>query len=150
MEKKTWSKPMAVAEQFMPNEYISACFYIRCDYAGQTIYANGHSQSHTKNGNGSGCGWENNMVFTVLSGDIQSDAGATIRITELNTRDWLGRPTGDKVCYFVPSEHAQEPRSTTISGVNVGDTIYWVTDVSYWMSHKGTVTYQDANRPQHS
>lgn len=144
MEKMTWSKPMAVAEQFMPNEYISACFYIACDYAGQTINVNGHRQEHTKNSNGTGCGWENNQAITVLRGDIQSDSGATLRITELNTR-W-----GDLQCYFVPSEHAQSPRSETVSGVNVGDTIYWVTNVGYWMSHKGTVTYQDANRPQHS
>lgn len=140
MEKKIWTKPVAAVEKFNPSEYIAACFYIACDYSGQTLNVNNHNDYHSP----TGCGELENQAITVLSGDINSEAGATISITELNTR-W-----GDLQCYFVGEEFATSPRETTISGVNAGETIYWVTNVGYWMPHKGTVTYSDANRPNHS
>lgn len=31
MEKKIWTAPQAVVEQFMPNEYIAACWDIKCN-----------------------------------------------------------------------------------------------------------------------
>lgn len=141
--KKNYVTPRIVSEEFAANEYVSACFYIACEYSGETININGHSQRHSA----TGCGKATNQAITVHSGTLQS--GATISITELNAKV-LGRPTQDLPCYFVPSEHAQSPRNKRISGVKDGETIYWVTDVGYWMSHKGTVHYTDSNRPNHS
>lgn len=31
MEKRIWAKPMAVVEQFMANEYVAACYKIKCN-----------------------------------------------------------------------------------------------------------------------
>ena len=138
--KKNWTKPVANVEEFAANEYVTACYYIGCDYAGQNIWVNGHYQRHDPDG----CGNKENQAITVHAGNIRKDYGATISITELNTR-W-----GDLTCYFVPQEHAQSPRTETISGVSIGDEIYWVTDVGYWMTHKGTVQITDVNHPQHS
>lgn len=144
--KKNYVTPRIVSEEFAANEFVSACFYIACDYSGQTINVNGHSQKHSA----SGCGDLTNQAITVHSGSLQNQStGATISITELDAVVG-GRPVGDLKCYFVPSEHAQSPRNERISGVSTGDTIYWVTDVGYWMSHKGTVHYTDSNRPNHS
>ena len=143
--KKTYEKPMMIGETFVADEYVSACYYIKCAYSGQTINVNGYNQKHSP----TGCGDLKNQAISVKSGDIQSENGATISITELDAYV-LGRPVGDLPCYFVPREHAQEPRSTTISNVKAGETIYWVTNVGYWMSHKGEVTYEDDNRPNHS
>ena len=44
MEKMTWSRPAAIVEQFMPNEYIAACgdqnvvYKFKCD-AGEELYS---------------------------------------------------------------------------------------------------------------
>lgn len=34
MEKRVWTKPVAAIEGFMPNEYIAACWDIKCDVDG--------------------------------------------------------------------------------------------------------------------
>ena len=145
--KKEWVRPSATIQQFEADEYVATCFYIACEYGGTTINLNGYNQKHTKLDNGSGCGHAKNQAISVLNGDIQT--GATISITELNCRDWLGNPVADKSCYFVGSEFATDPRENTISNVKVGDTIYWVTNVGYWMPHRGTITYSDTERPNH-
>lgn len=44
MEKRMWTKPEAIAEQFMPNEYMAACgdsgtvYKFVCDAKGGTLY----------------------------------------------------------------------------------------------------------------
>lgn len=45
MEKMTWSKPVAVVEQFMPNEYIAACWAIRCEVPHDDIIPAGQSST---------------------------------------------------------------------------------------------------------
>lgn len=152
--KKHYERPILVGEKFVADEYVSACFYISCDYAPGVGPAGSNSQwgsspYHSMDSDGTGCGHAENQAISVLSGDIQDEAGATISITELNVKI-NGRDEGERQCYFVGSEGATSPRQETISGVNAGDTIYWVTDVGYWMPHKGVVTYSDSNRPNHS
>lgn len=151
--KKRYTKPTIIGEQFSPDEYVSACFYIACDYApgygpaGSSQW--GSKPYHSLDADGTGCGHATNQAITVLNGDIQQEEGATISITELNVKI-NGNLEGERQCYFVASEGATSPRSETISGVNAGETIYWVTNVGYWMPHKGVVKYSDSNRPNHS
>lgn len=148
--KKNYVKPMILGEEFSPDEYVSSCFYIACSYAPGRY----NNQTHSKDSDGTGCGWETNQAISVLSGDIQDVNGATISITELNVKI-NGEYVGERQCYFVGSEGATTGRSETLSGVNAGEEIYWVTNVglgnyTIWMPHKGTVTYTDSNRPNHS
>lgn len=152
--KKNYVKPMIASEKFAPDEYVSTCFYIACSYAPGVGPAGsnlpwGSSPYHSKDNDDTGCGHATNQAISVLSGDINSETGATISITELNVKIG-GNYEGERQCYFVGTEGATSPRSTTISGVNAGETIYWVTDVGYWMPHKGVVQYSDSNRPNHS
>ena len=144
MEKKIWSCPVATVEQFMPNEYISACFYIACDLGAAS------SGDHTKNNDSikSGCGWPHNQTITVVSGDIET--GATIRMRELNVVI-DGTPVGTRTCYF-DNNWSQ----TQKTNVKLGDSITWVTNISTvdWfpirMQHTGTFKYIDDSHPLRS
>lgn len=144
--KKEYVRPMMMAEEFVADEFVSNCFYIECDYAPgvEQVY-----QKHSEDKDGTGCGWKENQAITVLSGDINTTEGATISIKELNVKI-NNQPSGTRQCYFVDSEYATYPRRETKEGVNVGDTIYWVTNVGYWMPHKGRVVHIDSSTPNRS
>lgn len=151
MEKMTWSKPVAIAEQFMPNEYISACFSIACDYgeAGQTVGGRRHSTT--------GCGNPNNQSVTVFKGSFDIPGSVCeIGITEHNVII-LGQNRGDRTGYFINPTDAGEVanRGTERTSTGVNNTIYWVTNVGLlgndiWMVHKGTINYTKEGRPKHS
>ena len=38
MEKMTWTRPVAAVEQFMPNEYIAACWWVNCNISRGNVY----------------------------------------------------------------------------------------------------------------
>ena len=148
MEKMMWTKPMAVAEQFMPNEYISVCFSISCDYgeAGDRVGSMQHRQS--------GCGNPANQSVTVYKGSFDDPNNVCeIGITEHNVKLMGFIPVGDRTAYFInPTDAATAPGpgAERIS-TSANNIIYWVTDVETgWMVHKGTINYNDANRPKHS
>ena len=148
--KKNYVTPAIVAENFVADESVSSCFYIECSYAPGRY----NGQNHSEDSDGTGCGWKQNQAITVVSGDINDPAGATISIKELNVKI-NNQHVGTRQCYFVGSEGATTGRSSTLSGVNHGEEIYWVTNVglggfTVWMPHKGTVNFQDASHPNRS
>lgn len=134
MEKMMWTKPMAVAEQFMPNEYISACFYIACESG---------NYGHSKTEAGTGCRWAHNQVISVLSGDIET--GADVSVREINVVIG-GRPSDDRTCYF----SRNNKNDTVKENVKLGDRITWYTDVGYSMEHYGTFRLINDDHPLRS
>lgn len=151
MEKMMWTKPMAVAEQFMPNEYIAACYEIACSIGaaapigdeGKKDECCGHS--HTRTSGGSGCGWAKNQNIQV-SGPINN---ATIRIVEIGNDTY-----GTLQCEFTDAGGNSLGYSLTNVDLTTNPTVYWRTDVGYiwttWMHHTGTFTLQDSSHPNRS
>lgn len=133
--KKHYVKPMMIGEEFSADEFVSACFYIACESG---------SPDHSKDSDGTGCRWPNNQEITVIDGEITDSAGVTISVTETNVKI-NGIHASDRICYF-----DRFGRTTTLSGVNNGDSITWYTNVGYMMKHHGTVRLVDENRANHS
>lgn len=53
MSKKVWFQPQAVAEQFVANEYVAACWTIKCDVDGRDGFnrdVGGHQDGYGKCG----------------------------------------------------------------------------------------------------
>lgn len=148
--KKIWTKPMATVEEFAANEYVAACYEIACSIGaeggnfGKRDTCCGHS--HTKKDNGSGCGWAANQNIQVTG----SGENAVFSIVEINNDSY-----DDLTCYFYDPANPNGPAYETITGLEVGDTVYWKTNVGVmgrvvWMHHKGTYTLQDAAHPLRS
>lgn len=133
--KKHYVKPMMIGEEFSADEFVSACFYIACEE---------RSPSHSKDDDGTGCRWPNNQEITVIDGEITDPDGVTISVIETNVKI-NGIYTSDRICYF-----DKYGSTTTLSGVNNGESITWYTDVGYMMRHQGTVRLVDENRANHS
>lgn len=136
-----WETPRVTIQEFEANEYVAACWGVKCDVDwsnnyewGQGDYDNGvrHSLDH--------CGNSSNQVIF----DDDND-GTADRMIETKT-DGLG----DLTCNIFWNEHFTAPRN--VSTVSIGDTIYWTTTASdgrTW-NHKGTVFGTAEGHPNRS
>lgn len=135
---REYVRPMMTGETFATNEYVAACWYIACDY-GQGD--NGHRDPidrnlyHNTNSDGTGCGHADNQVIRDISDGMfamreEDGFGEDYDVLMTRNESWLGL-------------------SSTLSGVQVGETIYWTTTASdgrIWR-HKGQVeTTSNVNR----
>lgn len=131
-KKKAYVKPEMHVEEFTPNEYIAACWYIACDYGIQGGDSkNGYipqegGGGHTMRSGGSGCGWAKNQV---IKGDLEN-----FKFVEENSG--YGKPLDCTIT------------GQSDSPLKEGSTITWETCNYY--KHKGTVHLKNQTRPLHS
>lgn len=127
---KRWETPRIAVEKFEANEYVAACWGVKCDVAWandyelrEGDYSNGvtHDNAH--------CGSASNQVIFDDNNDGTAD-----RMIETGT-DGLG----DLACILYTDGRYNELRD--ISTVQERDMIYWTTQASdgrTW-NHRGTV-----------
>lgn len=146
MEKRIWTRPIAVVEQFMANEYVAACWGISCDY-GEGAGNNGrndpfpnrnNSNKHRQQTEGNGCGWEHSQAITdrVNTPDVFS-------IIEINS------PTGggDLPCtLYTDGTYSTSMANISLDQLSNGMTLYWTnTWNGITWHHKGQVVMNDAH-----
>lgn len=138
---KTWETPKVLVEEFEENEYVAACWGVKCN----VDWANGYEKEHGGdywNGvthNSAHCGNSSNQVIFDDDGDNIGD-----RMIETGT-DGLG----ELVCTIYMDETYTVERS--VSSVQVGHEIYWTTSAGgrTW-NHKGTVFATAEGHPNRS
>ena len=145
MEKKIWSRPVAAAEQFLPNEYISACFGVACQYGVEGgedgLPTDPWGRNHTAKADGTGCGHRKNQHVREL-GEV--NGVMQYEMVEADTDGY-----GTLQCTFTDSNYSNSSRYAY--GLGDGQTIYWTTRVGWvTMRHYGTVDLDDKSRPLRS
>lgn len=141
--KKMWSEPRIAVQEFVPNEYVAACFKLACGRGSDPSLPYGsHWQtgergnvSHSTIGTPHTCGDASaNRVITDDGGFFQS-------VGEFNgEQGWLNGGFD----YIL-----QKDGNNT---VDAGDVIFWHTTASdgrKW-NHWGVVQQQDPSHPNHS
>ena len=140
MEKMIWSRPVAAVEQFMPNEYISACWGVACN----TTAANAIEDRLHNNPYGGHrseeCGRFDQQAVTGYISDGEFHATGMI---ETDTY-W-----GTLNCtLYTDSTFTQVGNWNDVQN---GETIYWVTRYGNNVYHHvGTVQATNANKLKHS
>ena len=134
-----WETPRVTIQEFEPNEYVAACWYIACKYG---IHNNTDPISHNlhqKGSDGLGCGWADNQV-------IRDNPDGTFSIREedgyLEDYDMEMTKNSDYTGL-----------SLTLANVKANDTIYWITkssDGSQKWFHYGTVVNPTPDHPNRS
>lgn len=139
--KQKWIRPQTTIEKFVPDEYIAACWGVKCDIDWSNAYE--HGQGDDNRGvthDGVHCGNPSNQV--IFDDD---DDGIADRMIETGT-DGLG----DLNCTIYWDAGFSSIRK--ISTVQPDDIIYWTTTASdgrTW-NHKGTVFKTNFSKPNHS
>ena len=133
---KSWVRPRTEVQAFEADDYVAACWYIACDYGqGENRHYDPKRGFHDAYEDGTGCGWEDNQVIRESSKGVftlreEDGFGEDYDMMMTRNSNWSGL-------------------SSTLSGVTVGETIYWTTNASdgrIWY-HKGQVeTATNVNR----
>lgn len=132
-KKRKYETPKAIFEKYAPDQSISTCYNIACEYGiqgGQNgILVPGdmrRDDTHSKRNNGSGCGWSENQV-------VELDSDHKVRsLKEINVQSYK---TID--CDVILQD---------------GNTVYWTTKAGndrMW-SHMGRISYKNVDRPNMS
>lgn len=146
MKKKVYQKPLLMSEDFVPQEYVAACWGVGCNVEMANIY----EQSHHAGGGktwwqldcshaSAHCGSSANQVIRDSNNDGIGD-----EMVEVGT-DGLG--TLKCTIYSDDSYTVEIP----VSSVQTGSTIYWTTTAGnkVW-HHVGTVYSTVPGRPNMS
>ncbi|MBQ4264950.1 MAG: hypothetical protein IJB85_05510 [Clostridia bacterium] len=162
MEKRTWSTPAAVAEQFMANEYVNACWSVECIIPDSNDPITG-SSAWQPDAWGSGyhqggaCGDEENQYIRDIGVDkyeVTEFKQTLFGWTELDADIYQGTFTQDQLSGFNPSNSNNDMWGSSIilTKENEGQYIFWRTEylnTTYY--HYGVVDLIDSNRTaQHS
>lgn len=139
--KRRWETPKAMVEEFEANEYVAACWGVKCDVnwsnryeEWQGDYGNGVTHALDHCGNSS-----NQVIFD------DNDDGTADRMIETGT-DGLG----DLSCTIYTDENYSQIRD--VRTVKIDDIIYWTTTASdgrTW-NHRGTVFATAEGHPNRS
>lgn len=135
---REYIRPTMQGEMFAANEYVTSCWYIACDYGEENHRDPISGLLHTTNSDGTGCGWAENQVIR--------DLDSTSLLFSMREEDGYGEDYDVKMT----RNSGYSGLSDTLSNVQVGETIYWVTSSSdgrqKWY-HKGQVeTTTNVNR----
>lgn len=143
-KKRKYKSPQAIVEIFRPEESVSSCYEIACEY-GAVGGENGiHAPEaftiegtmipgdkrvddiHGKKSGGTGCGWAKNQIVEI-GPDGKVDSLKEINVLNFKTMD----------CNIVKQ---------------VGDTVYWTTQSgnSRLWSHKGRIGHKSSSHPNMS
>lgn len=143
--KERWEKPRIVVERFEANEYVAACYNIRCNVDAANKVEQGWRltpwESNYENGQthaASACGSYGS--YYVIDND---DDGVFDRMIE-NSAD-----LGQLPCTLYTG--ADYGSIGSWNGIKEGDYIYWTTSSGNrtW-HHQGRVEYQDISHPNRS
>ena len=133
MKKKMWREPSVEIQEFVPNEYVAACFKLACGRGSDPSLPYG---SHWKTPDTCGDASANRV--------ITDDGGVFQSVGEFNgEQGWLNGGL---------DEILQMDGNNT---VDPGDVIFWHTNASgkfdnrKW-NHWGVVQQQDPSHPNHS
>lgn len=120
MEKRNWVQPMAVVQKFVANEYIAACWGVKCDST--------EKESASVYHRGEFCGTGDHYQIKL------DDNNVPVSMTETKT-DTLG----DLPCTIYTDASYTTRRD--LSGIQAGDYIYWTTSAGNrtW-HHHGSVS----------
>ena len=142
--KRTYETPMALAEEFAPNEYVSACYKLACQRGPQDNLAGGWHWATGERGqvSHSAAGTADTCADPTANRIITSDGGMFNSIGENNgEQGWLNA----NLDYI-----DQKDGNSTI---DPGDVIFWNTVSANgdrkW-NHWGVVQQEDPNHPNHS
>ena len=137
MEKMMWTKPMAVAEQFMPNEYIAACWRLGCEVRG---FEGGFLSSPYHDPND--CGNQTHQYIVQVPGTEN-----VYKLTEYKD----GRHLSTVIYPNDNYTNGQGTNTITLDGSVVGKKVYWTTLYNFiTYHHEGTIGYQDPDHPLRS
>ena len=138
---KRWETPRTVVQGFEANEYVAACWGVKCDVTAANDYEirNGYYNNGNVSHSIDHCGTDANQW--IYTGDDNIADG----MTELNT-DGLG----DLGCILYTDSSYR--RRGNYADVSPGQTIYWTTSASdgrIW-HHQGTVYESYDGHPNRS
>lgn len=139
---KTWETPRVLVEEFEENEYVAACWGVKCDvdWANRYEMENGGDYWNGVTHDIAHCGNSSNQVIFDDDGDGTGD-----RMIETGTAG-----LGDLACTIYWDDTYNSVRS--VDTVKPGNTIYWTTraaDGRTW-NHKGEVFATAEGHPNRS
>lgn len=141
MEKMTWTRPVAAVEQFMPNEYIAACWGVACNTtAANKIEDDLHNDPYGGH-RASECGRFDQQAVTGYIANGEFHATGMVEI---------GTYWGDLDCtLYTDSTFTQVGNWNDVQN---GETIYWKTEGlgGNVYHHVGVVQATNANKLKHS
>lgn len=146
MKKKMWREPSVEVQEFVPNEYVAACFKLACQRGPENSLTYGsHWDSHERGDvSHSAIGTPNTCGDASANRVITDDGGVFQSVGEFNgEQGWLNGGL---------DEILQMDGNNT---VDPGDVIFWHTNASgkfdnrKW-NHWGVVQQQDPSHPNHS
>ena len=119
-EKKMWKQPMAVVQKFAANEYVAACWSVKCYVTGVDKVGGNHRTQF--------CGDGTHYQIEL------DDNGTPISMIETDT-DGMG----NLACTLYTDNSYTNPKN--ISEVTYNETLYWTTQYEgqVWR-HEGTTT----------
>lgn len=144
--KEKWEEPRILVQQFVPNEYVAACFLLACQRGPSNNLAEGEHWNSGERGNvsHSAAGTPNTCADSSANRVITDDGGLFQSVGEFNgEQGWLNGGLDAII---------QKDGNNTI---DVGDVIFWHTNASGWgdnrkWNHWGVVQAEDPSHPNHS
>lgn len=151
MEMRSWTTPQVSAQVFNADEYVSACWYVACNYEAANAVEKQMSPTNPNN-NGSNnytdgqthdaahCGTSGNQVIVTDENNVATG------MYEINST------TGVKELQCSLFTNAEYKISMPYSNVRIGDTIYWTTSLSSGTTwyHQGLVNGVHEAHPNRS
>lgn len=142
--KRLYETPMACAEEFMPNEYVAACYKLSCKVGDNVKPPYGFKWDEVEYGgvSHSPSGTSGTCADATANRIITNDSGVIVSIDEHNSQQgWI---SGDLDEWFdVNGNKVCDP----------GDVIYWHTnsnDGTRRWNHWGYAVATDSSHPNHS
>ena len=141
--KKMWSEPRIAVQEFVPNEYVAACFKLACGRGSDPSLPYG---SHWQTGE-----WGNVSHSTIGTPHTCGDASANRVITDDGGFfQSVGEFNGEQGWLNGGFDYILQKDGNNT--VDAGDVIFWHTTASdgrKW-THWGVVQQQDSSHPNHS
>lgn len=143
--KKRWATPRAVVEEFEPNEYVAACYNIRCNVNAANSVEKGWMLNW----------WESNYENVQTHAADRCGSYGSYYVIDDNNDGVFDRmiekspDLGELSCTLYTS--AEYNNQGSWNGIHSGDYIYWTTSSGNrtW-HHQGSVAYQDTAHPNRS
>ena len=114
---KTWLTPTAVEDKFIPNEAVSTCYALACDYDDANTYENWYFGKYNVTHSEGGCGNPENQKLTVEKGNLT-------KLEEL--RNGQDDHIPDTVCTLYTNNRYNRPIKGGLA-ITLGTQVYWTT-----------------------
>lgn len=137
--KKQYNKPMLISEEFVPNEYVAACFKLACEHA-ENESNSGGGCTHRNLGNWGGCKNANSQSISVNDGGYVSVVEVGNEYTDQETLPCVITHLNGESKSMIKAEE-----------IKTGDVISWYTQGTYrgdpfLCNHYATVNLTDKNK----